>query len=59
MKTAFEIACDAYQLRKEAEHRVRLRALQHEMARWPLSPPPSPNPPHLLAGAGPREPLTA
>ena len=44
MKTAFDIACDAYQLRKEVEHRARLRALQHEMTRWPLASPPSPQP---------------
>ena len=41
MKTAFEIACDAYQLRKEVEHRARLRALQLEMVRQPL---PAPGP---------------
>ena len=36
MKNTFEIACDAYQLRKDVERRARLRALQHEMARQPL-----------------------
>ena len=36
MKTAFEIACDAYQLRKGVEHRARLRALQQEIAGRPL-----------------------
>ena len=38
MKTAFETACDAYHLRKEAEHRARLRALQLELVhQWPLA----------------------
>ena len=32
MKTAFDLACAAYQLRKEAENRARLRALQHDLA---------------------------
>ena len=32
MKTAFEIACEAYQLRKQTEHRAFLRQLQREMA---------------------------
>ena len=44
MKTAFETACDAYRLRKEEEHRARLRALQLEMARWPQSSPSGPQP---------------
>lgn len=44
MKTALETACDAYQLRKEAEHRARARlwALQYEMVQWPMSSPLSP-----------------
>lgn len=37
MKTAFEIACDAYQLRKQAEHRAHLRQLQQELARGPYA----------------------
>lgn len=42
MKNAFEIACDNYQLRKLAEHQVRLRLLQREMTRWPDASPERP-----------------
>jgi hypothetical protein len=38
MKTAFDIACDAYLLRKQAAHRARLLTLQDEMVRLPLAP---------------------
>lgn len=35
MSTAFNAAYDAYQLRKQAEHRVHLRQLQDELVRVP------------------------
>ena len=38
MKTAFDTACEAYQLRKQAAHLARLRQLQHELARLPYAP---------------------
>jgi hypothetical protein len=48
MKTAFETACDTYRLRKEVEHRARLRALKLEMTRGPFAslsgPAPAPAP---------------
>jgi hypothetical protein len=36
--TAFEIACEAYQLRKQAEYRAHLRRLQQELAPKPYAP---------------------
>ena len=38
MRTAFDLAYDAYQLRKQAEHRAHLRQLQGELARGPAAP---------------------
>ena len=38
MRTAFDLAYDAYQLRKQAEHRAHLRQLQGELARGPEAP---------------------
>ena len=35
MNTAFDTAYEAYQLRKQAEHRAHLRKLQQELTRLP------------------------
>jgi len=38
MKTAFETACEAYQVRKQAAHRAHLQRLRHELAQLPYAP---------------------
>ena len=41
MNTAFDTAYEAYQLRKQAEHRAHLRKLQQELTRLPDAPLPA------------------